>query len=188
MLFEAEALRLVKGFLDAHHIRYMVIGGIANALWGRLRATEDADVKVLTGGMSAAEFRTLAEAAFKPYRRPWLGAAESALVVSVEVLPGMVTDMLVGILPYEERAIKRAVVMDVEGVQLPVCTAEDLVIHKAIADRHKDWMDIEGILMRQKGKLDAQYVQHWLGQFGEALEKPELAKRFDELYTKIAGD
>ncbi|MBI3360483.1 MAG: nucleotidyltransferase, partial [Chloroflexi bacterium] len=182
-----EALRLVKDFLEAHQIPYMVIGGIANAIWGQIRATEDADVKVSTSGMTISEFRRLAEARFKPYRRPWLGRAESSLIISVEVMPGIVTDMLVSVFPYEEQAVKRARVMDVEGIQLPVCTAEDLVVHKAIADRDKDWMDIDGILLRQKGKIDVAYIRNWLRQFGDALEKPYLIKRFNDLYAKHHG-
>ena len=187
MLFEPEALRQVKAFLDAYHIPHMIVGGIANAVWGQLRATEDADLKVQTDPMSASEFRKLAETAFKPYRRLGLGGAESSLVVSVEVSPGIVFDMLVGVLPYEMQAIKRAIVMNVAGVQMPVCTAEDLIIHKAIADRQKDWIDIEGILTRQMSKLDAAYIRDWLVQFGEALEKPELVKRFNDLFAKAAS-
>ncbi len=184
MLFQVDALKQVKEFLEACHIPYMVIGGIANAIWGQVRATEDADLKVLVGNMSISDFRKLAETKFKPYRRSWLGKAESALIVSVEVVPGMVTDMLVGVLPYEEQAVRRARIMELEGLQLPVCTAEDLVVHKAIADREKDWMDIDGIVFRQRGRLEADYVRDWLRQFGEVLEKPHLVRKFDDLYAK----
>jgi predicted nucleotidyltransferase len=74
--------------------------------------------------------------------------------------------------------------MELEGLQLPVCTAEDLIVHKAIADREKDWMDINGIVFRQRGRLEADYVRDWLRQFGEVLEKPHLVRRFDDLYAK----
>ena len=159
MLFQTDALRQVEAWLQAHGIPYAVIGGIANAAWGRPRATHDADLKVLLQGMTIAEFRALAESRFKPYRRPWLGKAESALIISVEVAPDMIVDMLVAVLPYEEDAIRRARLIEVEGITLPICTAEDLVIHKAIADRPQDWMDIEGVLLRQRGKLDITYVR-----------------------------
>jgi predicted nucleotidyltransferase len=91
-------------------------------------------------------------------------------------------DLLVGIFDYERQAIERAVETDIEGVPMRVCTAEDLVIHKVIADRAKDWIDIEGVLMRQRGKLDINYIRDWLTQFAEALEKPELLTRFNNLY------
>ena len=134
--------------------------------------------------MTIAQFRALAEAQFKPYRRPWLGQAESALVISVEVAPDMIVDLLAAVLPYEEQAIQRAELIEFEKLLLPVCTAEDLIIHKAIADRTKDWQDIDGILLRQRGKLDVGYVHDWLAQFAEALEKPELLTQFENLYDK----
>jgi hypothetical protein len=78
--------------------------------------------------------------------------------------------------------------MHIEGVPTRICTAEDLIIHKVIADRGKDWIDIEGILMRQRGKLDIQYIRNWLTQFAEALEKPELVTRFNDLYKEYQDD
>lgn len=181
MLFQVDALRQVDAFLKGHGIPYVVIGGIANAARGEPRATHDVDLKVLVQGMTIAEFRAMAEVQFKPYRRPWLGRAESALIVSLEVAPDMVVDMLVAVLPYEEQAIRRAEMIDVAGLSLPICTAEDLIIHKAIADRPKDWLDIEMILLRQGAGLDAEYVRSWLIQFADALDKPTLVARFDEL-------
>lgn len=183
MLFRVDELRQVDAFLRAHDIPYMVIGGIANAIRGEPRATYDADLKVLVRGITISQFRALAEAQFKPYRRPWLGQAESALVISLEVAPDMVVDLLVAVLPYEEQAIQRAEPIEIEGLILPVCTAEDLIIHKAIADRPKDWLDIEKILLRQRDKVDVAYIRNWLRQFAEALEKPELIERFEDLYA-----
>lgn len=184
MVFRLEALAALDAFLRSHGISYAIIGGIANAVRGEPRATHDADLKVLIEGMTVAEFRSLVETRFKPYRRPWLGRAESSLIVSVEVEPEMVVDMLVAVLPYEALAIQRAEPVQIEGVVLPICTAEDLIIHKAIADRPKDWMDIEKILLRQRGKLDVAYVRDWLQQFAEALEKPEIVIRFEKLYAE----
>lgn len=187
MLFQVDALRQMDSFLKAHAIPYVVIGGIANAVRGEPRATHDADLKVLVEGMTIAQFRALAEAQFKPYRRPWLGRAESSLIISLEVAPDMVVDLLVAVLPYEAEAIRRAEVIEIEGLSLPVCTAEDLIIHKAIADRPKDWIDIEKILLRQRGKLDIEYIRQWLEQFAEALENPALVTRFNQLW-KQEGD
>jgi predicted nucleotidyltransferase len=103
------------------------------------------------------------------------------LIISLEVAPDMIVDMLVAVLPYEEPAIRRAEMIEVEGLSLPICTAEDLIIHKAIADRPKDWLDIEKILLRQGAKLDVEYVRSWLIRFAGALEKPTLVAHFDRL-------
>jgi hypothetical protein len=65
-----------------------------------------------------------------------------------------------------------------EGVTFPVCTAEDLIIHKAISERDKDWLDIDGILDKEGKRLDQGYVMRWLEQFAEALERPQILQRY----------
>jgi hypothetical protein len=34
-------------------------------------------------------------------------------------------------------------------VPLHTCSAEDLIVLRAFADRSKDWVDIEGVIIRQ---------------------------------------
>ena len=116
MLFQVDALREVDAFLKANTIPYVVIGGIANAVRGEPRAHARRRSQVWVQGMTIAQFRALAEAQFKPYRRPWLGRAESTLIISIEVAPDMIVDMLVAVLPYEEQAIQRA-----DSPKLKVC-------------------------------------------------------------------
>ncbi len=185
MIFQINVLSKVIAFLEENEIPFSVIGGIANAERGRPRATEDADLKVLVRDKTISEFRKLAESRFTPHRRPWFGKAESALIVSVEPEPGMVVDMLVAVFPYEELAIQRAEVIEVDGVSLPICTAEDLIIHKAISNRGQDWIDIEGVLIRQHGQINLAYIRNWLSQFAEALENPEILTRFEHLYETV---
>jgi hypothetical protein len=62
------------------------------------------------------------------------------------------------------------------------CVPSKTSSSKVVADRAKDWIDIEGVLMRQRGKLDINSIRDWLTQFAEALEKPELLTRFNNLY------
>ncbi|MEA3340700.1 MAG: hypothetical protein U9R15_12090, partial [Chloroflexota bacterium] len=94
-------------------------------------------------------------------------------------------DLGIGFLPYEEQAIERAITVERSGATFPVCTAEDLIIHKAISEREKDWNDIEGVLARQGDKLDQSYISHWLTQFAQALERPKLMRRYKDLCKNI---
>ena len=75
--------------------------------------------------------------------------------------------------------------MEIEGVLARICAAEDLVIHKMVASRGTDLQDVEGILARQRGKLDVQYIRNWLTQFAEALESPEMLNKFNEMYRSM---
>jgi predicted nucleotidyltransferase len=181
MIITPQALQIVVDFLTQHRIPYMTIGGLANAIWGETRATRDADFKVSVD-MPISEFRKSVYERFpeRPTNIP--PHLQSAYIVHIWAMPNIAVDLLVSIFDYERQAIERAVETDIEGVPTRVCTAEDLVIHKAVADRAKDWIDIEGVLMRQRGKLDINYIRDWLTQFAAALEKPELLTRFNNLY------
>lgn len=178
-------MREVKAFLDQHAVRHLVIGGIANAVWGRPRATRDADFKVLIGERTIGEFVTLVGTQFK-FRVPDpVAFARRTYVVPIYASNHIGVDLGIGFLPYEEQAVEKAVVTEYSGVTFPVCTAEDLIIHKAISEREKDWDDIAGVLTRQGDRLDQAYIVHWLTQFAQALERPELVQRYRDLWEKI---
>ncbi len=106
-------------------------------------------------------------------------------VIHIWALPDVAADFLVSIFDYEKMAIDRSAEMEIEGVLARICTAEDLIIHKMIASRGTDLQDVEGILARQRGKLDVNYIRQWLSQLSEALENPEMLKKFNELYESI---
>ena len=46
------------------------------------------------------------------------------------------------------------------------------------ADRARDWLDVEGIIIRQTGKLDWDYIRSQLKPLAELKEAPEI---MDEL-------
>jgi hypothetical protein len=178
---KTEALRALKDFLEEHGLRYAVIGGLANTVWGRPRLTYDADVKVLLGDMGIGEFGALVGQRF-PFRRPDAVAfAKRNYVLLVYLSEEVPADIIIGLLPYEELAVEKAIDFKIEGVILPVCQAEDLIVHKAISERTRDWADIEGILLRQRDALDQRYIVAWLAQFAATLDRPEMLRRYEDL-------
>lgn len=182
---QLEALHEVTEFLDQHRIPHLVIGGIANAIWGRPRATQDADFKVLIGERSISEFVTLVKTQFEFRVSDPVTFAKQTYVVPIYANNQIPVDLGLGFLPYEEHAVERAVLIEYLGITFPTCTAEDLIIHKAISERQKDWDDIEGVLLRQGDRLDQAYILGWLAQFEQALEQPELIQRYQDLWEKV---
>lgn len=51
---------------------------------------------------------------------------------------------------------------------------------KAFADRPKDWVDVEGIIIRQAGQIDWPYVRAQLAPLVELKEAPEILRRLEE--------
>lgn len=169
-------------FLEEQGYRYAVIGGIAVAQWGFPRATNDVDLKVLVpntdyAGVRAALLRRFPE-------RTRLKAPANPFIVAVTI-DKVIVDFLLTLPGYEEQIIERAVRRDLGGISIWVCSIEDLIIQKVVADRQKDWLDLEALLLEQYGKLDEAFVENWLVQFAEALEKPGILTKYRQLVEKI---
>ena len=64
-------------------------------------------------------------------------------------------------------------------VALRTCSAEDLIVLKAFPSRPKDWVDVDGILIRQAGRLDWNYVRRQLTPLAELKEAPEILTTLD---------
>ena len=66
-------------------------------------------------------------------------------------------------------------------VRLNTCSAEDLVVLKAFADRSRDWADIEGVLLRSGNRLVWETVEAELEPLCEAKEAPHILPRLRAL-------
>lgn len=175
-------LRKAIQTLEDNGHRYAVTGGIALSQWGVVRVTQDIDLKVLVSNLDYAGVRTLLTRAFpEPARRQ---APPNPFIVAVRI-DGVIVDFLLTAPGYEEQIIARAVPRNLNGFSIWVCSAEDLIIQKVIAGRGKDWPDVEALLIEQHGKLDEAYIENWLSQFAEALDKPEMLTEYRRLNDKV---
>ncbi|HEX9975308.1 MAG TPA: nucleotidyltransferase [bacterium] len=178
-----EALEEAIDFLEKNNYRYVVIGGLANTFWGIARATHDIDLKVLIEEGKYQEFKEKAYSKFETRKLP----VQSPLIVAVIASNSVGIDFLLSVPGYEVNTFERAVRHQINNLQIWLCSPEDLIIHKAIANRDKDWVDIEGVLIEQVKKIDIEYVEKWLSQFADALEKPEILNRFLMLFKQIVS-
>lgn len=176
------AIRAVIRFLDDRHYRYALIGGIALAQWGVVRATYDADLKVLVPDFDYAAVRQAIRSAFPEPARQEL--PHNPLIVAITV-EDIIVDLLLALPGYEELIIERAVLRDLGGWQAWISTAEDLIIQKVVASRDKDWLDVEALLIERRDKLDEAYIEDWLRQFTEVLDNPNLLPRYQHLVTRV---
>jgi len=91
-----------------------------------------------------------------------------------------------GAMPFEERAVNRASPFLVaEGVSLMTCSAEDLIVFKAFAGREQDWIDIEGITLRQRPRLDEQVIWQELNPLLELKEDDLSGPRLRRLLERV---
>lgn len=64
------------------------------------------------------------------------------------------------------------------------CSAEDLVVLKAVADRPQDWLDVEGIVVRQGATLDRGLVISELGPLLELKEDDSPRGTLQKIFAR----
>jgi len=162
--------------------RFCLIGGLALQRWGEPRETIDVDVTLLTGfGGEEAFVRTILDWYQPRVAEPAIFALTHRVLL-VQADSGVGLDIALGGMPFEESAVSRATPYDfAPGISLLTASAEDLIVMKAFASRPKDWVDLEGILIRQHGRLDWAYVESQLKPLVELKEEPEILERLTRL-------
>ncbi|MEQ1760806.1 MAG: nucleotidyl transferase AbiEii/AbiGii toxin family protein [Vicinamibacterales bacterium] len=168
--------------------RFCFIGGMAVQRWGEPRETVDVDLTLLTGFSDVSAYVTTLLASFEPRVENVAEFARVNRVLLLRTSSGVGLDIALGGLPFEESVVARSSVFTFPpDVSLRTCSAEDLVVFKAFADRPKDWVDVEGILVRQSPTMDWGYVETQLAQLAELKEAPELVDKLNDIRRSIDG-
>ena len=176
---------VLQQFLEAREFRFCFIGGLALQRWGDLRTTNDIDLTLLTGFEREEEFIDVILSQYQGRLATVREIALSARVLLLQSADGIGIDMALGGLPFEESSVKRSSKSEfLPGIFLRTCSAEDLVIHKVYAARPKDWLDVEGILLRQR-TLEWNYIREQLVPLLELKEEPENWQKFEELRERL---
>lgn len=153
----------------------IVIGGVAASLLGKPRLTADVDVVMI---LSIENLPRLVTAAAQEGLVPRIADAEAfarrhrVLLLRHEE-SGINVDISLGMLPFEVEAVERSITYQVGSLVIRLPTPEDLIIFKAVAHRPKDLMDIQAII-ESHPDLDRERIKHWVREFAQALEMPEL--------------
>jgi hypothetical protein len=175
----------VHAFFAGHGWRSTIIGGLAVQRWGEPRQTRDVDLTLLTGLGGESRFVDAILARY-PGRIP--DARRFALdhrVVLIDTAAGIPVDIALAGLPFEARVIDRSTPFHVGGgTPFPTCSAEDLLVLKAFAGRVQDWLDIEGVIVRQGTGLDRELVLNELRPLLALKEDAETERRLVELFAK----
>ena len=155
-----QAVGALARFLDERRVPYMVIGGIANLVWGEPRSTLDVDAALLMEETAWPAFIKDLRRAFRIIPRKPIEFLHDTHVLPVETREGVRIDLIWATLPYEHKAIARAMLEHVAGHQVRVCRPEDLIIHKIISNRPKDRGDVQAIIRHQGPRLDRRSLLH----------------------------
>jgi hypothetical protein len=168
----------VQTFMEQHSWRFCFIGGLAIQRWGQPRLTKDFDFSLLTGFSGEEDF---VDTLLERYSARHAGMREFALrnrVMMLQSLDGVPFDVSLAALPYEEAFIGRATKAEfAPECLLRTCSAEDLIVLKAFANRAIDWMDIQGVVIRQDKTLNVRQIIKDLTPLIQLKESPEILDR-----------
>jgi hypothetical protein len=176
----------VQRFLTDRGWPFCFIGGVAVQHWGEPRVTRDLDLTVFTGfgGEPPVVDALLAH---YPARRPDARAfALRHRVLLFSTPAGVPVDLAMGALPFEADMIARATEIEFEPeVALRICSAEDLLVLKAFADRLQDRADAAGIARRRGRGLDWEAVLTRLTPLAETKGDPGILQRVHALRAEF---
>jgi len=180
-----EAAWELHEYLTAHGVPYVIIGGTALSRWGEPRFTADVDLTVMNPLEGAEGFVRLILERFPSRVADPIAFARRNRMVLIRASNGCHVDISLALPGYEAQVMRRAADYELQpGRIVRVCSAEDLIIHKAVAGRGQDWADIEGVIARQGDALDVRYIRTWLREFANLLAKPDVLDGFEKLWRK----
>lgn len=154
------AVELLGDTLAAQSIRYALVSGLATSLRGRPRFTQDVDILLdvpqlqlptLLGELARLGFSFDLATVIREYTRDRF---TSFLYGSVRV------DWLAPALPLYVRALAdSSPLASTEGHSVRVASAEGLILTKMVSFRPQDQIDIETLLIANRGQMDASLIR-----------------------------
>lgn len=168
--------------------RWCILGAQAAVIHGRPRMTADIDVTVELGSRSVnALLAALSTSGFAPAFE-----FDEAFIAATRVVPvvhssGMPVDIMLAGPGLEEMFLEAAELTDIAGVDVPVISAEHLVVTKILAGRPRDLEDVEGIVVARAGTLDYKQIEQVLVMLESAIGQSDLLPRWRSIAAKLGS-
>jgi hypothetical protein len=182
----AELLSDLAAGLNGLGLPWYLFGAQAAMLYGVARLTADVDVTVRLPDKTANQALV---AGLQPHgfevRVYDVGFVERTRVVPmVHTVTSLPLDVVLAGPGIEDRFFARVLTRSVEGVTVPVASAEDVVVMKTLAGRPKDIEDVVAIAASQASRLDVDYVREMLHDLEAALSQSDLVPAFEQALAR----
>lgn len=180
------ALRALARGLTALAAPYMLIGGVAVILRGVPRHTDDIDAAVWSEHLDTVRLLEVLGEHEIVGRIPDLAAfaAEFHVFLMRHAPSGTPVEIKLASLDFERVAIARAETIPAHDIPVPVATAEDLILYKAVSWRERDRTDIERLLRIHHARIDVARVRETVRMFADVLGEPERITEMERLIIR----
>ncbi len=136
-------------------MRFVVVGGLALGAWGVVRGTKDVDIVVASDAENLERLAAVAEAihghvhageSFLSRQLSIAGQLASGEQVAIETDLGRL-DIVQGLdgVPTYDELHARSTEAEILGIEVAVCSIEDLKAMKSAAGRTRDLADLEDL-------------------------------------------
>lgn len=182
-----DTLRGLASALEGVGEGWYLFGAQAALLRGSRRLTSDVDVTILPGNVSTADLLSRLTANRFSLRVDDV----DGFVARTRVLPlvheptRMPVDVALGGPGLERHFLEASEVLDLEGVRVPVATADHLVVMKLLAGRSKDLDDATAIA--QAGGVDLDAVAELVTRIAEGLGEGDIRHALESLRRRLAS-
>jgi len=167
-------------------IPYMVIGGQAVLLYGEPRLTRDIDITMGIGvdGLDRVKkiIPIIGLKSLVQKEKEFVG--RNMVLPTIDQKSGIRVDFIFSFSPYERQAIERAKDIKLGNSLVRFASLEDVVIHKVIAGRARDFEDVKSILLKNP-KYDSVYIKKWLKGFDKS-SGGKFLKTFRDIEKEIS--
>jgi hypothetical protein len=180
-----KALQFIMQSLRSMDIPVAVIGGLAMSAWKYTRTTHDVDLLVgIDSRQSGKILNQLQALGIRPKHSPPVISLGRLNIIQLQYEPPdsfmeVQIDMLLAETDYLRTALDRrisATLPDVP-VEIDVLTCEDLILHKLLAGRIIDRVDVVSLLRLNYPSLDLKYLTGWI-------KRQNLSKEFSSIWRE----
>lgn len=149
--------------LERTEMPYMIVGGIATSYYGFPRTTFDIDVVIQFKREALSRFTESALTEGFEFNPDEIETAAKIGNRFIMEFPRTIfrVDIWLAKTDYELAALERRSRQNILGEPIWIISGEDLILNKLLAGRPKDIDDAKGVLKRQMGKIDMEYLNHW---------------------------
>ena len=175
-----DVIHELVALFDRLSLPYAIMGGIAVRAYALPRPTYDVDFTLAVSRDRLRElFAAVEELGYSipnAYEGGWVDQVGGMPLIKIRLnLDGKAidADLFLAETVFQQEFIARRVTCAVEGQQVSLVTAEDLILFKLIASRPRDLIDAQDVLFTQ-GELDKAYMRRWSQELG-------IAKKLEEV-------
>jgi hypothetical protein len=179
------AIRDMLRWFKSARVPGVIIGGVAVSMQGHPRYTRDLDPLVIVDHAELPKFIAGAEKFGFSGRVPDVleFARETRMLLLQHKVNSYPLGVSLGALEFEVQLIRRASIIGLGRLKIPVATPEDLIILKAIADRRQDQADIENLLAAHS-HIDYHHIRRTLAEFSAILDRPDILEQVEKLLVR----